>query len=151
MVNTVQVTRVEKRIKAPLKFTYDWCTDHREDDQEITGSIRRKVILEKTAKKVVYVYSWNDDTGKQQVAVNVVSLKPPRSWHLDYFSKEQTETGEYKLTRIKKTETKLQMVFKHRWKEGQRIKSVAEQEEWLGKLWDKYVAALESDYGNQKS
>ena len=145
------MTRVEKRIKAPLKFTYNWCTDYREDDQEITGSIRRKVVLEKTAKKVVYVYLWNDDTGKQQVAVNVVSLKPPSSWHLDYFSKEQTETGEYKLTRIKKNETKLQMVFKHRWKEGQRIKSVAEQEEWLGKLWDKYVAALENDYGNQKS
>ena len=82
MVNSVQVTRVEKRIKAPLKFAYDWCTDYREDDHEITGSIRRKVILEKTAKKAVYVYLWNDETGKQQMSANTVSLKHPSSWHL---------------------------------------------------------------------
>ena len=117
----------------------------------ITGSSRQKVILENTTKKNVHIYLWNDDTGKQQMAVNIVSLKPPNSWHLDYFSKQQTQTGEYKLTRINKNETKLQIVFKHAWKEGQRIESVAEQEERLGKLWDKYVTALESDYDNQKS
>ena len=151
MVNSVQVTRVEKRIKAPLKFAYDWCTDYREDDHEITGSIRRKVILEKTAKKAVYIYLWDDETGKQQMSANVVSLKHPGSWHLDSFGKEQTYTGDYKLIRINKDETRLVIVFKHKWKEGQRIQSVAEQEERLAKMWDKYVAALESDHGNKGS
>ena len=151
LVNSVQVTRVEKKIKAPLKFVYDWCTDYREDDHEITGSIRRKVILEKTSKKAVHIYLWDDETGKQQMSANIVSLKPPSSWHLDSFGKEQTYTGDYKLTRINKDETKFHVVFKHKWKEGQRIQSVAEQEGRLAKLWDKYVAALENDYANKKS
>jgi hypothetical protein len=149
LASSIQVTRVEKKINAPLKFVYDWCTDYQETDHEITGSIRRRSVVERTSRRVIYVYYWNDEAGKLQMAVNIVALKPPSSWHLDFFGKEQTETGEYKLTRISKNETKLQMVFKHKWKEGQKIPSVAEQEERLGKMWDKYVTALESDYGKK--
>ena len=151
MAGSIQVQRAERTIRAPLKFAYDWCTDFREDDHEITGETRRREIVEKTRRKVVYVYYWNDETGKQNMSVSIVSLKPPDAWRLDLFSKEENETGNYKLTRLGKNETKLRMVFKHDWKVEQNIPPVAEREERFVRRWDKYIEALESDYRKQAS
>ena len=34
----MDVIRVSKTINAPLRYVYDWCTDYRETDPQITGS-----------------------------------------------------------------------------------------------------------------
>jgi hypothetical protein len=48
------VYRYSVTFKAPIKFDYEWCTDYGEDDLKITGANFRRIILEKTKKRVIY-------------------------------------------------------------------------------------------------
>ena len=112
----MDVTRVSKTINAPLRYVYEWCTDFREDDPQITGSKSQRKILEKTKKRVVYAQIYTGLDGAQKVTVDIVTLSPPSSWHLDYFGEEDDETGEYRLRALGKDRTRLDMVFREKWK-----------------------------------
>jgi hypothetical protein len=143
----MDVFRVSKTINAPISYVYNWCTDFREDDPKITGSNSERKILHKSKKKVIYAQLYEGSDGKQKVAINIVSLNP-RSWHLDYFGQEDDETGEYKLTSLGKNKTKLDMIFKEKWKDIAKIPSVKEQIDSTEKVWNKYVAELEKEYNS---
>ncbi len=145
----MDIIRVSKKIEAPLSYVFKWCTDFRDNDPEITGSKTLRRILEKTKKRVIYAQVYNDDSGQQRFAVDIVALKPPRYWHLDYFGEEDDETGEYKLTSLGKSKTKLDMVFKEKWK-IQNPPSKEWQVQHTSEVWDKYIAALEADYKKNK-
>jgi len=139
--HTVHVSKV---IKAPLKFVYNWCTDFREDDNKITGSKTKRIILQKTKKRVIYIstYKWR---GKTISGVNIVTLRPPNAWHLDFAGQEDDEIGEYRLTRIGPRKTRLTMTFKEKYK----IANAPTQEEdtkATNEFWGKYVAAVEKDH-----
>lgn len=131
---------------APIKFVYDWCTDYSSEDSKITGAKFPRIILEKTKKRAVYASHKKGSDGKPKLAVRVVTLHPETfTWHLDYFAEEDLEVGEYKLTRLGPKRTRLVMVLKNRWKKG-KSPSRAEFEQSSKSHWDKYAAALESDY-----
>jgi len=146
----LDVFRVSKTINAPLSYVYAWCTDFSELDPQLTGSKSRRTILEKTKRRSVYTQIYQGSDGKQKVAVNIVSLKPPRSWHLDYFGEEDDETADYRLKSLGKDKTRLDMVFREKWKNIERVPSVKEQTEQTGRVWDMFAAALESDYNSKK-
>ncbi len=146
----VDIVRVSKTIEAPQKFVFDWCTDFREDDPKITGSLGKRKILEKTRKKAIYVSTYKGSDGASKTNVNIVTLKPPTSWHLDQFGEEDNEVGEYKLTKVGKNKTRLDMVFKETWKDIAEIPSIEEQISGVNRFWDIYVAALEKEYQSTK-
>ncbi len=141
----VYVFRVSKVINAPLRYVYEWCIDFREDDPKLTGSTSVRKILEKTKKKIVYAQLYKGEDGEQKIGVDIVTLKPPNSWHLDFYGEEDTETGEYKLKSLGRKKTKLDMVFKENWKIP-NPPSKKYQIEHTNIVWDKYVSALEKDY-----
>jgi hypothetical protein len=143
----MDVFRVSKTINAPIRYVYDWCIDFREDDPKITGSKSQRRILHKTKKKVVYAQLYEGSDGKQKVAVDIVTLSP-RSWHLDYFGEEDDETGDYRLTSLGKNKTRLDMIFKEKWKDIAVIPSKQEQIDQTSRIWDKYVTALEKEYNS---
>ena len=147
----MDVTRVSKTINAPPHYVYDWCTDFREDDSKITGSKSQRKILEKTKKRVIYVQIYKGEDGKQKVAVNIVTLRPPNAWHLDYFGEEDDEIGDYVVKNLGKDKTRLDMVFKEKWKNVAKIPSIEEQTKQSNKSWDKFVEALEKDYNSEKT
>lgn len=128
---------------------FNWCTDFREDDPALTGSKSVRRILEKSRKRVLYVSTETAVDGTQRVGVDLVTLKPPNSWHLEFFGEDDNEIGDYKLSSLGKNRTKLSMVFKESWK-LEEIPSVEEQVESTSKLWDKYVEVLEKDYASSK-
>jgi len=146
---TVDTTRVSKTFNAPLRYVYDWCTDFRDDDPHITGSKSQRKILERTKKRVIYAQIYQGADGTQKVAVDIVTLSPPNSWHLDYFGEEDDETGEYRLKSLGKNKTRLDMVFKERWKNIANVPTLEEQIEQTSTTWDKYVQALEADYNSE--
>ncbi len=146
----MDVFRVSKTINAPIRYVYNWCTDFSEDDPKLTGSKNQRKILEKTRKKTIYASLYDGADGKQKVAVNIVTLNPPTSWHLDFFGEEDDETGEYRLKSLGKDKTKLDMFFKEKWKNIAKIPSIKEQVNGTNEVWDKYVAALEKDYNSRK-
>ena len=140
--------RVSKVINAPLRFVYEWCTDYREDDPTITGSKAKRKTLQKTKRRVIYTTQYKS-ARKPKSAVNVVTLHPPNSWHLDFIGDEDDETGDYRLTRLGPRRTGLNMVFKEKYKIP-NAPSKAEDLKHTSEVWDKYVAALEKDWKKKK-
>jgi hypothetical protein len=140
--------QVSKIINAPLRFVYDWCTDFREDDRKMIGSKRKRIILQKTKRRVVYTYIYRSE-GKIRNAVNIVTLQPPRAWHLDSPGQDCDETADYRLSSLGPKKTRLDMRFKERYKiHGAPTRE--EDSKGLNEVWDKYVAALENDYAHRK-
>ncbi len=145
---SMDVIRVSKVIDVPLEFVYEWCTDFSADDPHITGSSSRRTILEKTKKRAIYVVNYKGADGSPKLNVNIVTLKPPNTWHLEQFGEEDNETGDYVLTSLGKERTRLDMVFKEKWKRIAKIPSIKEQIAQTEKVWNKYAAALKQDYSD---
>ena len=138
------VYRISKILNAPLRFVYNWCTDFREDDYKMTGSKPRRTFLERSKKLVIYAIRYPSN-GTTKHAVNIVTLHPPRAWHLDSYGQEDNEFGDYHLTELGARRTRLDMVFREEWKIA-KIPPKAEYLKDINRIWDKYVAALERDY-----
>jgi hypothetical protein len=144
------VTRVTKTINAPIKYVFDWCTDYSETDPQLTGSSRQRIIIDKDKKRAVYVSLSNED-GQTHVSVYVVKLKPSRSWHLDMYNPSRNEIAEYTLKALSRDKTQLKIVFENSWKKLDEAESDEEQGRRLNKIWDMYVAALETDYSKNSN
>ena len=140
--------RISKIINAPLRFVYDWCTDFREDDYKMTGSKSRRTFLERSRRLVVYAVRYPSGGGTK-LGVNIVTLRPPRGWHLDSYGEEDNEFGDYRLTKLGPRRTRLDMVFTEHWKIA-KVPLKAEYLKDIGRIWDKYAAALEKDYTRRK-
>lgn len=137
---------VSKVINAPIRFVYSWCTDYRESDTKLTGSKAKRRILLKTEHRVIYVSSYRSG-GKSRNAVNVVTLYPPRAWHLDFIGDDDDEVGDYVLTRLGPQKTRLDMTFEEHYK-TRRAPTKAQDLKHTNEVWDKYVPALENDYAH---
>jgi len=139
---------VAKVLNAPIKFAFKWCTDFRDTDPNITGSGNKRKILEKTKARVIYTISYK--SGRRTLhAVNIVTLHPPRSWHLDSRGEEDDEVGEYALSSLGPSKTKLDMKFTEYWK-TRDYPSNTEYIEQIHDVWNKYAAALEKDYKRKR-
>ena len=139
---------VSKIIKAPLKYVYDWCTDYREDDNQITGSKTQFRILQKTNRRVIYL-STSKWYGKAMVAVKMVMLRPPKAWYLDQIGQVEDVVGIYTLTRLGPEKTKLNMRFTEKYKLRDAPSKEQDRND-VAQMWNKYVAALEKDYASRR-
>jgi len=147
-LTVTRTIHVSKIIKAPVRFVHDWCTDFREDDGKISGSKTRRIVLQKTKRRAVYIstFKW---AGRSRYGVNIVTLHPPNRWHLEYVGEESDEIGDYRLTKLGPRRTRLDMTFKEKYK----IRSAPTRNEEMkhtNEIWDRYVAALERDYAHKK-
>jgi len=147
-LTTSHTYHISKVINAPLKFVYNWCVDFREDDPEIWGSKMRRIILQKTKRRVIYM-STHRKGGKTIAAVRIVTLQPPNAWHLDLVGQENDEIGDYHLTRLGPRKTRLDITFKAKY----RIANAPTKEKdtkQTNEIWDKYIVALERDYARSR-
>jgi hypothetical protein len=135
---------VSKIVNAPLKFVFNWCTDFREDDNQITGSRTQRKIMQKTRRRVIYVSTYERD-GETVSGVNIVTLRPPRAWYLEYVGEEEDEIGRYRLRRLSPRRTRLDMTFTERYKVD-NAPTKEEDKKHTEQMWSKYVAALENDF-----
>src|SRR5208282_2280143 len=143
-ITKTNVISVSKVINAPLSFVYDWCTDDSPDDTKLTRSSARRIILNKTPRQAIYLETFQRN-GKSMCAVNIVSLRRPTRWHLDYIGQDADEIGEYRLTKQGHKKTKLDMRFKVKYKiHGAPTRS--EDTKQTSIVWDKYVSALEKEF-----
>jgi hypothetical protein len=102
----------------------------------------------KTLHRVIYTSAYMSN-GKPRSAVNVVTLYSPKTWHLDFISDEDDEAGDYVLTKLGPRRTKLDMKFIEHYK-IRKAPTKAQDVKHTHEVWDKYVAALERDYGHRK-
>jgi hypothetical protein len=135
--------KFSKVINAPLRFVYDWCTDYREDDYKITGAKSRRLIVEKTRQRAVYITQQRGT--KVGTAVNMVTLHAPNRWYLESIGDQRNETGEYRLKKLGPRRTRLDMVFRMNWKVPS-APTRAEFMKHLSESWEKYATKLVRDY-----
>jgi len=135
---------VSKTISAPRDYVFGWCTDYRDTDPKITGSKTKRKILLRTKHRVVYVETYHSH-GQARNAIDVVTLYPPKSWHLDFISDEDDETGNYVLTSLGTHKTRLDMTFREHYKVA-NPPSKTQYQKAVSQTWDKYVERLEKDY-----
>ena len=83
--------------------------------------------------------------GRVMTAARIVTLKPANAWHLDWIGDEYEETGDYRLRRLGVRKTRLHAAFKVNYKNRRPPSKLAFLKN-MDELWDKYVAALQSDY-----
>lgn len=134
----MKLRRISKWIDAPLKAVYSWCTDFSlsESDTKASGFQRR--ILERTSTRCVFVDVIGRSGKGPKLALNLVNLSPPRSWHLDFFGDPRNETVDYRLTRLGRGSTRLDMTFKVGLSRAERAGFQA--------LWDKYASEIVEEY-----
>ena len=135
---------ISKVINAPLRFVYNWCVDFREDDPRIWGSKMKRIILQRTKKRVIYM-STSRRRGKTSSTVRIVTLKPPNAWHLDLAGQENDEIGNYHLMSLGPRKTKLEITFNVKYRIADAPTKEKDRKQ-TNDVWDKYVAALERDY-----
>ena len=140
--------QISKMINAPLKFVYNWCVDFREDDPKIWGSRTRRIILQRTKRRVIYM-STLKRRGRATSAVRIVTLHPPNVWHLDLVGQENDEIGDYRLTSLGPKKTRLDITFTVKYKIANAPTKEKDAKE-TSEVWDKYVVALERDYSRRR-
>jgi hypothetical protein len=135
--------RVSKTFNAPLGFVYKWCTDYREDDLKMVGSKARRMILEHTRRGVVWRLV--DKSSKGIQGLRSVWLFPPNRWHLDTCGDKHL-AGDYRLTRLGKTRTRLDMRFTETSEDRRKLEPKKSWEADAVSEWDVYGRFLERDY-----
>jgi len=88
---------------------------------------------------------YNTKKGETKIGVNLVTLRPPNSWHLEFIGEEDDEVGDYRLKRLGPSRTRLDMRFVENYK-VRGAPSQAEDTQHTEEIWDKFVLALERDY-----
>ncbi len=136
--------RISKTFKAPLGFTFSWCTDFREDDNYMLGDKTRRHFLERTKERVVWRIAY-EEAGKRLEGLRVVWLSPPSAWKLDTCG-DGREQGEYKLKALGKNKTKLDMIFRITYDSKEEVEPRKEWERDAQKTWNTYARFLEKDY-----
>lgn len=135
------------KIRAPLDFVYNWCTDFRIDDPKITGSNSKRLVLEKSRDRAIYVALNNkiDDYGRGG-RIYLVKMEPPNTWRLQAHGNGFDTIGEYQLTRISSKDTQLRITFTHTYYDKSVMPTKVEKEMDSKRSWTKYVNALEKDF-----
>jgi hypothetical protein len=83
------------------------------------------------------------------MGVDIVTLKPPTSWHMDYFGEDNDEVGDYRLRSLGKNKTKIEVRFRNRWK-GSMSLSTEEKQKIESDAWDQCIAELEKEFASTK-
>lgn len=137
--------------RAPLKFSYAWCTDYTPGDAKIAGEdksfgLERRIVA-RTARQVVFENLYDHGAGWAWER-HTVTLSPPDHWHSDGYGNYHEAHLDYRLTELPEDRTRFDM----RWRSkptglsrGSRSPKVV-VERFVLRLWRLRGRALERDY-----
>lgn len=145
--------RISLVIHAPPRYVYDWCTDFRSDDARLSSRRPRpsfrviRISPRRVVRIRVYRGSGRDPAmfDRHRLAVDVVRLHPPHSWHLDQIDETDRQALDYRVSAVGRGRTRLQLRVTERWvtpKFPTRDALLAQ----VAKTWARFAAALEADY-----
>jgi hypothetical protein len=141
--------RLSLVIRAPWRYVYEWCTDYRTSDARLSKARSTFRVIRVSPRRVlrIRVYPGRGVDGGRDpaIAVDLVRLNPPDSWHLDQLDETDQQSLDYRVTGMGRTRTRLHLLSTERWltpdhptKEELRAQVAA--------TWAKFGAALEADY-----
>jgi hypothetical protein len=141
---TVRVSRV---IHAPSRYVYDWCTDFRSDDGRFSRARPRPTyrVIRVTPRRVLRVRIYRGSGRDPAIAVDLVRLNPPHSWHLDQIDETDHQSIDYRVTALGRRRTRLQLFVTERWTTAE-FPTREELRARIARVWARFAVALEADY-----
>jgi len=145
--------RVSLLVHAPWRYVYDWCTDYRSDDARLSSRRPRPIyrVIRISPRRVVRVRLYRGSGlgpatfDHNRLAVDVVRLNPPHSWHLDQIDDTDQQALDYRVSAVGPARTRLQLVSTERWVTPKFPTREAHRAQ-VAKTWARLAAALEADY-----
>lgn len=141
---TIRVSRV---INAPLRYVYDWCTDYRNDDGRLSKRRPRPTfrVIRISPRRVLRIRTAGGPGRDPAIAIDLVRLNPPYSWHLDQIDEADQQSLDYRLTLVGRGRTRLQLLVTERWVTPD-FPTKEELRASVTRTWGRFGAAIESDY-----
>ena len=139
--------RLSLVIHAPSRYVYDWCTDYRSDDGRFSSRRPRPSfrVIRISPRRMVRIRVSRGAGRDPAIAVDLVRLNPPHSWHLDQIDETDRESLDYRVSAVGRARTRLQLLVTERWvtPEFPTRESLRAQ---VARTWARFAAALEADY-----
>lgn len=141
--------RVTAVFRVPLDFAFAWCTDYTPQDAALEGESYERKVIERTPRSVVFEDLEETPSGWVW-ARDVVSLRPPRRWHMESVGSHRDVTADYALTTLPDGRTQLELVW---WRRahgpGKKIPR-ARREKEASLAWKRFAAAMAKDYRERR-
>jgi hypothetical protein len=137
--------RLSLVIHAPSRYVYDWCTDYRSNDGRLSNGRASYRVIRISPRRVVRIRVSRGSGRDPRIAVELVGLHPPHSWHLDQIDETDQQSLDYRVSSVGRARTRLQLLVTERW-----VTPVFPTREELraqvARTWARLAAALEADY-----
>jgi hypothetical protein len=139
--------RLSKRVNAPQKYVYDWCTDYRADDWRLSTRRPRLRywVVRPSSRRVIRVRVADIGRSDPAVAVDLVRLNPSRSWHTDQVDEDDRMSMDYRVTRLGPKVTRLDLLCTEHWI-APKHPTRAELARTVSATWDRLVGQVEKRY-----
>jgi hypothetical protein len=139
--------RVSVVIDAPSRYVYDWCTDYRSDDGRFSSRRPRPRfrVIRISPRRVLRVRVSRGSGRDPAIAVDLVHLDPPHSWHLDQIDETDRQSLDYRVSAVGRARTRLQMLVTERWVTPDFPTREALRAQ-VARTWARFAAAIEADY-----
>jgi hypothetical protein len=137
--------RVSLVIHAPSRYVYDWCTDYRSDDGRFSNGRASYRVIRISPRRVVRIRVSRGSARDPRIAVELVGLNPPHSWHLDQIDETDQQSLDYRVSAVGRARTRLQLLVTERWVTPE-FPTREELRAQVAKTWARFAAALEADY-----
>ena len=146
LYGTTQV-RLSLVIRAPSRYVYEWCTDYRTSDSRFGRRRPRPTfrVIRISPRRVLRLRIYRRPGRDPAIAVDMVRLNPPNSWHLDQIDETDLQSLDYRVTAMGRSRTRLHLLSTERWltpdhptKEELRAQVAA--------TWVRFGAVCEDDY-----
>jgi hypothetical protein len=137
--------RVSLVIHAPSRYVYDWCTDFRSDDGRFSNGRASYRVVRISPRRVVRIRVSRGSGPNPRIAVELVGLNPPHSWHLDQIDETDQQALDYRVTSLGRGRSRLQLLVTERWVTPNFPTREALRAQ-VTQTWTKFAAALEADY-----
>ena len=139
--------RVSLLIHAPSRYVYDWCTDYRSDDGRFSSRRPgpRFRVIRISPRRVLRIRSSQGSGHDPAIAVDLVRLNPPRSWHLDQIDETDRQSLDYRVSSVGRARTRLHLLVTERWvtPDFPTRETLRAQ---VRRTWARFAAAIEADY-----
>lgn len=146
ILRPVQRYEIRRVFRVPLPFAFRWCTDYTEKDGQLSKEGQGRMILRKTARRIVYEDLSTTPQGWQWSRQTVV-LHPPNRWTAEAIGNVRTWKLDYSLHPLPGGTTEFRLVGLRRpavlgtKNPSQRAMAVE-----LNEMWKNYGDAMERDY-----
>lgn len=132
--------------RAPMDFVFAWCTDFTPGDPKLENEEYQRKVIQRTSGRVI-LEDLEESKDGWIWSREVVSLHPPKRWHMDGVGNRRDVVADYALSSLPDGRTRLDL----RWRRkpnvpgGQNL-TRAEREASAKRAWKRFGAALERDY-----